>query len=45
MAPEAHVFLSLLSGVGGWISWGWMWGLALFLGQAILAMGFALKMR
>jgi len=45
VAPEIHIPLSLLSGAGSWMAWGWPVGLAVAVGQGLVFIFIATKLR
>lgn len=44
-APELFAVLALLTGAGSWILWGWIAGVCVFVGHAVLGMGAEIGMR
>lgn len=42
-APEVHVVLALLTGGGSWMLWGWIVGIAVFVGHSAIGMFVGLK--
>lgn len=42
-APEIHVVLALLTGGGSWMLWGWIVGIAVFVGHSAIGMFVGLK--
>ncbi len=44
-APEMHVVLALLTGGGSWMAWGWIAGVSVLAGHAVLGMTVGTLMR